>query len=62
MKKWFIHHNDFRYTYGDFNVIPYINLWYYEDFFLETGVTSPAYGLIIGWLKWKWSFAIQKGY
>lgn len=62
MRKWFITHNYFRYTDGRFNVLPYIDLWYYKDWFLETGVSSPAFGFIIGWLKWKWCFAIQKGY
>jgi hypothetical protein len=62
MIKWFISHNYFRYTDGRINILPYIDLWYYKDWFLRPNVNSPAFGFTIGWIKWKWAFAIQKKY
>ena len=32
------------------------------DYFLETGVTSPAIGLQISWLSWAYGLTIQQGY
>lgn len=52
----------FSSTFGKFYVLPFVLCWYSEDYFLETGVTSPAYGLQIGFLKWRLNIKIQKGY
>jgi nucleoside-diphosphate-sugar epimerase len=33
-----------------------------KEYFLETGVTSPAFGLQISWISWAYGITIQKGY
>lgn len=48
--------------YIKYDALPYIRLWFTKHHFLETGVTSPAAGLYIGWLKWSYQIIIQKGY
>jgi hypothetical protein len=60
--KWFICHNHLLWIPGQFYVLPHIDLWYYKDYFLETGVYTPAFGFEIGWLKWKWALGVQQGY
>ena len=60
--KLFISQNKLVYTKGAFSILPKFDVWYFKDFFLETGVTSPAAGFEIGWLKWQWSFGVQQGY
>lgn len=62
MKKWFIEHNNFYRIRGKYWIIPCISLWYDKKYFLETGVTSPAFGLQISWISWAYGLTIQKGY
>ena len=61
MSKW-IKEIYFGSTFGKFYILPFVLCWYYKDYFLETGVTSPAFGLQIGWIKWRLNIKIQKGY
>ena len=60
--KWFVCHNNIIYTGCTFLVLPYLSTFYNKRHFLETGVYTPAFGLELGWLKWKWVFAVQHGY
>ena len=60
--KWFIDQNSFRRIRGKYWIVPCINLWYDKEYFLETGVTSPAIGFQISWFNFGYSFIIQKGY
>jgi len=60
--KWFIEHNNFYCIRGKYWIIPCISLWYDKEYFLETGVTSPAFGLQISWISWAYGLTIQKGY
>lgn len=62
MSKWFIENNRFVKFKGKLWIIPCISLWYDEYHFLETGVTSPAFGIQISWLRWAYGLTIQKGY
>ena len=62
MRKWFIDTNRFVKVKGKIWIIPCISLWYDKDYFLETGVTSPAFGLQISWLRWAYGLTIQQGY
>lgn len=62
MKKWFIDTNKFAKIRSKVWIIPCISLWYDKDYFLETGVTSPAFGLQISWLRWAYGLTIQQGY
>ena len=48
--------------YIKYEMFPYMKLWFTKDYFLETGVTSPAIGFNIGWLKWSYQFIIQITY
>jgi hypothetical protein len=43
MIKWFISHNYFRYTDGRINILPYIDLWYYKDWFLRPNVSTHTF-------------------
>ena len=52
MKKWFIERNNFYRIQGKVWIIPCISLWYDKEYFLETGVTSPAIGLHLAWLHY----------
>ena len=62
MRKWFIDTNRFVKVKGKIWIIPCIRLWYDKDYFLETGVTSPAFGLQISWFSWAYGLTIQQGY
>ena len=62
MKKWFIENNRFVRFKGHYWVIPCISLWYDEKYFLETGVTSPAFGFQISFLNFAYGLTIQKEY
>lgn len=44
------------------HILPYIQLLYRADEFLETGVYTKAVTLTFGWLKWSWVCVIQEGY
>ena len=60
--KWFITHNNFIKTKGSIHLLPEFCVWYDKEYFLETGVYTPAVGFQVCWIMWKWAFAIQKGY
>jgi hypothetical protein len=60
--KWFVVQNKFVRFRNKIWFIPCISIWYDSDYFLETGVTSPALGFQISWLSWAYGFIIQKGY
>ena len=62
MKKWFISQNGLYHIKGKIWIIPCISLWYDKDNFLETGVTSPSFGMQISWLNWSYGLIIQEGY
>jgi len=51
MKNWFIVQNSFVSFKGRIWFIPCISIWYDKYTFLETGVTTPAFGLQFAWLK-----------
>jgi hypothetical protein len=60
--KWFIANNKFQTNKDIVNVLPFIKIWYSPNYFLETGVLTPAFGIAISWLKWNYYFTVQKGY
>jgi hypothetical protein len=62
MKNWFIENNRFVKFRGKYWLIPCISLWYDKDFFRETGVTAPAFGIQISFLNFAYGLTIQKGY
>jgi len=62
MRKWFIEENRFVRMIGMYWLIPCIEIWYDKYSFLETGVTSPAFGIQISFLKFTYGLTIQKGY
>jgi len=62
MKKWFIENNRFVTIRGKYWLIPCISIWYDKEYFLETGVTSPAFGIQISFLNFAYGLTIQKGY
>ena len=47
---------------GRYWLIPCIEIWYDKYYFLETGVTSPAFGIQISFLNFAYGLTIQKGY
>jgi len=62
MKKWFIQTNKFVRVRNKIWILPCISLWYDKNYFFESGVTSPSFGLQISWLCWAYGLTIQKGY
>ena len=62
MKNWFIVQNNFVSFKGRIWFIPCISIWYDKNTFLETGVTTPAFGLQLAWLSYTYGFMIQKRY
>ena len=62
MSKWFIENNRFVRFKGKCWIIPCISIWYDKYYFLETGVTSPAFGIQISFLNFAYGLTIQKGY
>lgn len=59
---WFITHNRFFKTKGSIHILPEFCVWFDKNYFLETGVYTPAFGFQICWVKWKWAVGLQKGY
>ena len=43
-------------------LLPTIVLFYRKDYFWETGVYTPAFGITFKWLKFYIGFKIQKYY
>lgn len=62
MRKWFIANNKFQKNKDIIVLLPIIKIWFSKNYFLETGVFSPAFGIAISWLKWNYYFTIQQGY
>lgn len=62
MKNWFIENSKFVKFRGKFWILPCISIWYDREYFLETGVTSPAFGIQISFLNFAYGLTIQKGY
>lgn len=62
MNKWFIEYNRFVRFRHKYWIIPCISVWYDKEYFLETGVTSPAFGIQISFLNFVYGLTIQKGY
>jgi hypothetical protein len=62
MKKWFIENNKLVKIRGKYWLIPCISIWYDKEYFFETGVTSPAFGIQISFLNFAYGLTIQKGY
>jgi len=62
MNNWFIENNRFVTFRGKIWILPCLSIWYDKHYFLETGVTSPAFGIQISWLRWAYGLTIQKGY
>jgi hypothetical protein len=62
MKKWFIVQNGLYRVGNKIWIIPCLSIWYDKDYFFETGVTSPAFGLHFAWLHYAYGLTIQKGY
>ena len=60
--KWFIENNRFVRINGKYWLIPCVSIWYDKYHFLETGVTSPAFGLQISFINFAYGLTIQKGY
>ena len=60
--KWFICHNNFITTKNSIHILPEFCIWFNKDYFLETGVYTPAFGFKICWIKFMWSFGVQEGY
>jgi len=60
--KWFIENNRFVRINGKYWLIPCISIWYDKYHFLETGVTSPAFGIQISFINFVYGLTIQKGY
>jgi hypothetical protein len=60
--KWFVEKNRFVKIRGKYWLIPCISIWYDKHYFLETGVTSPAFGIQISFLNFAYGLTIQKGY
>jgi hypothetical protein len=62
MKKWFIENNRFVKFRGMYWIIPSVSIWYDKYHFLETGITSSAFGIQISFLNFTYGLTIQKGY
>lgn len=62
MTKWIIDTTKIKQYRNVYWLIPCISLKYEKEYFLETGVTSPAFVLNIAFLKYNWGMTIQKGY
>jgi len=60
--KWFVANNRLQKNRDIVIILPILKLWYSENYFLETGVFSPAFGVAISFLKWNYYFTIQRGY
>jgi hypothetical protein len=60
--KWFVANNRLQKNRDIVIILPTLKLWYSKNYFLETGVLTPAFGIAISWLKWNYYFTLQKGY
>lgn len=60
--KWSLTQNFFTKTKGTLHLLPEVCIWYDKYYFLETGIHTPAFGIHICWIKWKWLITLQKIY
>jgi len=58
--KWFVANNRLQKNRDIVIILPTLKLWYSKNYFLETGVLTPAFGIAISWLKWNYYFTIQQ--
>jgi hypothetical protein len=58
--KWSVDYNQFTKFTGKYWIIPCLSFWYDEYYFLETGVTTPAFGFQISFLNFAYGIVIQK--
>jgi len=61
-KNWFIANNKLQKNKDIVVILPIAKIWFSKQYFLETGVFTPAFGIAISWLKWNYYFTIQRGY
>ena len=60
-KKWFIANNKFQKNKDIVVLLPIIKIWFSKQYFLDKGISTPALGIAISWLKWNYYFTIQQG-
>lgn len=60
MKNWFIANNTVQTNKDIVNILPFIKIWYSKQYFLTKGISTPAFGVGVSWLKWNYYFTIQK--
>lgn len=60
--KWSIIHNNIIIQKTRIWILPCLSVWYEKDYFLETGVTTPACGINFSWLIFRYVFTIQQTY
>lgn len=60
--KWFVAQNRFARFRGKYWIIPCISIWYDKEYFLETGVVSPAFGVQISFFNLAYGVTVQKRY
>jgi hypothetical protein len=60
LKNWFITQNNCTSFKGRVWFIPCISVWYDKNTFLKTGMVTPSFGIQIAWLRWAYSFMLQK--
>ena len=61
-KNWFIANNKLQKNKDIVVILPIAKIWFSKQYFLETGVFTPAFGIAISWLKWNYYLTIQQGY
>jgi len=59
-KKWFIANNKFQKNKDIVVLLPITKIWFSKQYFLDKGISTPAFGIAISWLKWNYYFTIQK--
>jgi len=59
-RKWFVANNKFQKNKDIVVLLPIVKLWFSEQYFLDKGIFTPAFGIAISWLKWNYYFTIQK--
>lgn len=60
--RWYIDKNKFYKHVGYYMIVPCISIWYNKYRFLETGVYTPAFGVNLGWLNFRYALAVQQTY
>jgi hypothetical protein len=62
MKTWIVTSTGIKKIQGMYWIIPCISIWYDRYRFLETGLTSPCFGIQISFISFAYGLTIQKGY